>query len=263
MPPDGKHERPILKSDLLENALVRGRDWCKLLDAPVLTLDVTCRWQAWKRRPMRPTASSTRESASNPEVRIFFFFFFTLVTGPRRSLSLKLSDTRVYEPQIRARLETTETRMHADGKHESEGQGGEQPRQTRPQPEGARLATIYDRFTAIYERVRISISICDRVTYINICIRTSYIYRYLASMKAKAKATNSLVKHGPNRKVLSHPARTAIYERVCHVYQYLIYICVTIKIWFMFSVKHGPNRKVSFLTLPLPLNATGFLVNYS
>jgi len=27
-----------------------------------------------------------------------FFFFFTLVTGPRRSLSLKLSDTRVDEP---------------------------------------------------------------------------------------------------------------------------------------------------------------------
>ena len=26
------------------------------------------------------------------------FFFFTLVTGPRRSLSLKLSDTRVYQP---------------------------------------------------------------------------------------------------------------------------------------------------------------------
>ena len=36
-----------------------------------------------------------------------FFFFFTLGTGPRRSLSLKLSDTRVYEPQIRARLGTT------------------------------------------------------------------------------------------------------------------------------------------------------------
>ena len=34
-------------------------------------------------------------------------FFFTLVTGPRRSLSLKLSDARVYEPQIRARLGTT------------------------------------------------------------------------------------------------------------------------------------------------------------
>jgi len=28
--------------------------------------------------------------------------FFTLVTGPRRSFSLKLSDTIVYEPQIRA-----------------------------------------------------------------------------------------------------------------------------------------------------------------
>ena len=36
-----------------------------------------------------------------------FVFFFTLVTGPRRSLSLHLSDTRVYEPQIRARLGTT------------------------------------------------------------------------------------------------------------------------------------------------------------
>ena len=36
----------------------------------------------------------------------FFFFFFTLITGPSRSLSLKLSDTRVYEPQIRARLGT-------------------------------------------------------------------------------------------------------------------------------------------------------------
>ena len=36
-----------------------------------------------------------------------FFFFVTLVTGPRRSLRLKLSDTRVYEPQIRARLGTT------------------------------------------------------------------------------------------------------------------------------------------------------------
>ena len=30
--------------------------------------------------------------------------FFTLVTGPRRFLSLKLSDTKVYEPYIRARL---------------------------------------------------------------------------------------------------------------------------------------------------------------
>ena len=37
------------------------------------------------------------------------FFFVTLVTGPRMSLSLKLSDTRVYEPQIRARLGTADT----------------------------------------------------------------------------------------------------------------------------------------------------------
>ena len=31
-------------------------------------------------------------------------FFFTLVTGPRRFLTLKLSDIRVSEPQIRARI---------------------------------------------------------------------------------------------------------------------------------------------------------------
>ena len=30
---------------------------------------------------------------------LFFVFFFTLVTSPRRSLSVKLSDTRVYEPR--------------------------------------------------------------------------------------------------------------------------------------------------------------------
>ena len=35
-----------------------------------------------------------------------FFFFFTLFTEPR-SLHLNLSDTRVYEPQIRAQLGTT------------------------------------------------------------------------------------------------------------------------------------------------------------
>jgi len=40
-------------------------------------------------------------------VRTSYSFFFTLATGPRRSLRLKLSDTRVYEPQIRARLGTT------------------------------------------------------------------------------------------------------------------------------------------------------------
>ena len=36
-----------------------------------------------------------------------FLLFFTLVTGPSRSLGREMSDTRVYEPQIRARLRTT------------------------------------------------------------------------------------------------------------------------------------------------------------
>ena len=40
-------------------------------------------------------------------------FFFTLVTGPRRSLSSKLSDTRVYEPFIRARLGNHNTSRRA------------------------------------------------------------------------------------------------------------------------------------------------------
>ena len=44
-------------------------------------------------------------------LQIFFFFFFTLVTGPRRSLSLKLSDTRVYEPQVRCKLLCSVSRM--------------------------------------------------------------------------------------------------------------------------------------------------------
>jgi len=35
-------------------------------------------------------------------------FFFTLVAGARSLLSFKLSDTRVYAPQIRARLGTLE-----------------------------------------------------------------------------------------------------------------------------------------------------------
>ena len=37
----------------------------------------------------------------------YFFFFSTLVTGPRRSLGLKLGGKRVCEPEIRARLEST------------------------------------------------------------------------------------------------------------------------------------------------------------
>ena len=34
--------------------------------------------------------------------RRLLLFLFTLVTGPRRSFSLKLSDTEVYGPQMRA-----------------------------------------------------------------------------------------------------------------------------------------------------------------
>ena len=45
-----------------------------------------------------------REQTLAPAVEPFFFF--TLITGSRRSLSLKLSDTGVYEPQIRSRLGT-------------------------------------------------------------------------------------------------------------------------------------------------------------
>jgi len=37
------------------------------------------------------------------ELKVVFFFFFTLVTGPRSPLNLTLSDRRVYEPHIRAR----------------------------------------------------------------------------------------------------------------------------------------------------------------
>jgi len=54
-----------------------------------------------------PFAPALRLSWCRPQACSFFFFFFTLVTGPRRFLRLKLSDTRVYEPQIRARLGTT------------------------------------------------------------------------------------------------------------------------------------------------------------
>jgi len=46
------------------------------------------------------TAAAQKEGALVSKV----FFFFTLVTGPSRSLSLKLSDTRVYGPQTRGRL---------------------------------------------------------------------------------------------------------------------------------------------------------------
>jgi len=51
--------------------------------------------------------SRAGRAACAPPATARFFFFLTRVTGPRRSLRLKLSDTRVYAPQIRARLGTT------------------------------------------------------------------------------------------------------------------------------------------------------------
>jgi len=42
-------------------------------------------------------------------------FFFTLVTGPRRSLSLKLSNTRVYEPQTLGTALNLRTNLQKSG----------------------------------------------------------------------------------------------------------------------------------------------------
>ena len=61
-----------------------------------LTLNTPTKGLAWQ--PQGCTGTTLPYNVS------FFFFFFTLVTGPRRALSLKLSDTRVYEPEIRTRL---------------------------------------------------------------------------------------------------------------------------------------------------------------
>ena len=50
---------------------------------------------------------STQSKAGTPtrNLRLLLLLFLcTLGTGPRRSLSFKLSDTRVYDPQTRARL---------------------------------------------------------------------------------------------------------------------------------------------------------------
>jgi len=44
----------------------------------------------------------TLHGSRRNHARFQIFFSFTLVTGPRRSLSLTPSDKRVYEPQIRA-----------------------------------------------------------------------------------------------------------------------------------------------------------------
>ena len=56
---------------------------------------------------LAPSVAAVPGAGLSVEGQYLFLFFFTLVTGPRRSLSLKLSDTRVYEPQIRVRLVAT------------------------------------------------------------------------------------------------------------------------------------------------------------
>jgi len=85
----------------------------------------------------------------------FFFFFFTLVTGPRRSVSLKLRDTRVYAPQIRARLGTTAHFCNTSPLQEvatapspapeespEEGEGGEQGEFALPEMDAPRRLTL-------------------------------------------------------------------------------------------------------------------------
>ena len=56
----------------------------------------------WRRSRGRRRRAGSRGYRMGEVPLSVFFFFFTLVTGPRRSLSLNLSDARVYEPQIRA-----------------------------------------------------------------------------------------------------------------------------------------------------------------
>ena len=70
-----------------------GDLWCK---SGVPKKSIRSHYAGWWSKRMRPILN--RNVAE--EALLLLFFFFTLVTGPRRSFSLKLSDTRVYEPQI-------------------------------------------------------------------------------------------------------------------------------------------------------------------
>ena len=77
---------------------------------------------------------------------LLFFFFFTLVTGARSSWSLKLSDTRVYEPQIRARAKRARHRnMHGvrTGSWTGPPRGGRAPRVSHMGP--ARRLAVFSR----------------------------------------------------------------------------------------------------------------------
>ena len=62
-------------------------------------------FQTFQLVPIRSEADQRKESTPRlQQVQALFFFFFTLVTDPRRALGLKFSDTRVYEPEMRTRL---------------------------------------------------------------------------------------------------------------------------------------------------------------
>jgi hypothetical protein len=68
-------------------------------------------------------------------------FFFTLVTGPRGSLSLKLSDTRVYEPHTRTLLRNHNTFLWTGS---SEGHAGSlSVRSHLPSPEGSHCGPTF------------------------------------------------------------------------------------------------------------------------
>ena len=56
---------------------------------------------------LKPGAGSGLDCLICVKINVLFCFFSTLVTGHRRFLRVQLSDTRVYAPQIRARLGTT------------------------------------------------------------------------------------------------------------------------------------------------------------
>ena len=68
-------------------------------------------WESQLLKVNRYESELLTNEQSQPESQKGFFVFFpifcTLVTGPRRSSSLELSDTRVYEPQMQARLGPT------------------------------------------------------------------------------------------------------------------------------------------------------------
>ena len=68
--------------------------------------------RTWNRSGKRSSLRSSSSSSSTSRSLPLSFFCFTLVTGPRRSLSLNLSDTGVYEPQMRARLGTRNPDPH-------------------------------------------------------------------------------------------------------------------------------------------------------